>query len=150
MRQTQTFKCLKVVLRFQTDVSNKCNSCLLRGHMYLSFRCLALTWVICPLEKSNTSSLRSFRMIMLFWQRLSLVRLAPTMSLMNVGQCFGHSCFRIWTNALQNDKYFLTLQDNHLLFTSKKVPKVICCSPVPGSCSALLCKLLPSASEYAS
>ncbi|TNN60462.1 hypothetical protein EYF80_029313 [Liparis tanakae] len=58
-------------------------------------RCLAFTWVICPLEKSNTSSLSSLRMIMLFWQRLSLVRLAPTMSLMKVGQCFGHSCFRI-------------------------------------------------------
>lgn len=61
----------------------------------LSFRCLALTWVIWPLEKSNTSSLSSFRMTMLFWQRLSLVRLAPTMSLMKVGQCLGHSCFRI-------------------------------------------------------
>lgn len=68
-------------------------SLLMRSH--LSFRCLAFTWVIWPLEKSNTSSLRSFRMIMLFWQRLSLVRLAPTMSLINVGQCFGHSCFRI-------------------------------------------------------
>lgn len=33
---------------------------------YLSFRCFALTWVICPLEKSKTSSLSSFRMIMLF------------------------------------------------------------------------------------
>lgn len=66
--------------------------------MYLSFRCLALTWVICPLEKSNTSSLSSLRMIMLFWHRLSLVRLAPTMSLMKVGQCLGHSCFRIYTS----------------------------------------------------
>ena len=55
-----------------------------------------MTWVICPLEKSNTSSLSSLRMIMLFWHRLSLVRLAPTMSLMNVGQCLGHSCFRIY------------------------------------------------------
>lgn len=66
--------------------------------MYLSFRCLALTWVICPLEKSKTSSLSSLRMIMLFWHRLSLVRLAPTMSLMKVGQCLGHSCFRIYTS----------------------------------------------------
>lgn len=62
---------------------------------YLSLRCLAFTWVIWPLEKSNTSSLSSLRMIMLFWQRLSLVRLAPTISLMKVGQCLGHSCFRI-------------------------------------------------------
>ena len=66
----------------------------------LSLRCLALTWVICPLEKSNTSSLSSLRMIMLFWQRLSLVRLAPTMSLMKVGQCLGHSCFRIYQGAV--------------------------------------------------
>lgn len=61
----------------------------------LSLRCLALTWVIWPLEKSNTSSLSSLRIAMLFWQRLSLVRLAPTISLMKVGQCLGHSCFRI-------------------------------------------------------
>lgn len=65
----------------------------------LSLRCLAFTWVIWPLEKSNTSSLSSLRMIMLFWQRLSLVRLAPTMSLMKVGQCLGHSCFRIWAQS---------------------------------------------------
>lgn len=65
-------------------------------HADLSFRCLALTWVIWPLEKSKTSSLSSLRMTMLFWQRLSLVRLAPTMSLMKVGQCLGHSCFRIY------------------------------------------------------
>lgn len=65
-------------------------------HADLSLRCLALTWVIWPLEKSKTSSLSSLRMTMLFWQRLSLVRLAPTMSLMKVGQCLGHSCFRIY------------------------------------------------------
>lgn len=64
-------------------------------HADLSLRCLALTWVIWPLEKSKTSSLSSLRMTMLFWQRLSLVRLAPTMSLMKVGQCLGHSCFKI-------------------------------------------------------
>lgn len=42
---------------------------------------------------------------MLFWHRLSLVRLAPTISLINVGQCFGHSCFKIWTHTLQNLEY---------------------------------------------
>ncbi len=65
-------------------------------HTDLSFKCLALTWVIWPLEKSKTSSLSSLRMTMLFWQRLSLVRLAPTMSLIKVGQCLGHSCFKIY------------------------------------------------------
>lgn len=67
-------------------------------HTDLSLRCFALTWVIWPLEKSNTSSLSSLRMAMLFWQRLSLVRLAPTISLIKVGQCLGHSCFRICKN----------------------------------------------------
>ncbi len=33
---------------------------------------------------------------MLFVHRDSLVLLAPTMSLMNVGQFRGHSCFTIW------------------------------------------------------
>lgn len=72
----------------------------------LSLRCLAFTWVIWPLEKSNTSSLSSLRMIMLFWQRLSLVRLAPTMSLMKVGQCLGHSCFRIWEQSNVTTLFF--------------------------------------------
>ena len=39
--------------------------------------------------------LRSFRISILFWQTDSLVLLAPTMSLMNVGQFLGHSYLRI-------------------------------------------------------
>jgi len=64
-------------------------------HM-VSFKCLALVWVICPLEKSNTSSLNNFRIAMLFWQRLSLVLLAPTMSGMKDCQFFGHSLFKTY------------------------------------------------------
>lgn len=64
-------------------------------HM-VSFRCLALVCVIWPLEKSNTSSLRSLRIAMLFWQRLSLVLLAPTMSGINDSQFLGHSRFNTW------------------------------------------------------
>lgn len=60
-----------------------------------SFKCLIFVWVIWPSEKSNTSSLSSFMMTILFWHRASLLRLLPTISWMNVGQFFGHSCFRI-------------------------------------------------------
>lgn len=83
-------------------------------HADLSLRCLALTWVIWPLEKSNTSSLSSLRMTMLFWQRLSLVRLAPTMSVMKVGQCLGHSCFRICRHisALHGSKRTVSTDDD--------------------------------------
>lgn len=98
----------------------------------LSFKCLAFTWVIWPLEKSNTSSLNSFRITILFWQRLSLVLLAPTMSLIKVGQCFGHSCFSIWkakhpyVRYIRKAKHFITrlktlwtlayLDKNHIQF----------------------------------
>jgi hypothetical protein len=64
-------------------------------HM-VSFKCLALVCVIWPLEKSNTSSLRSLRIAILFWQRLSLVLLAPTMSGINDSQFLGHSRFSTW------------------------------------------------------
>ena len=81
-------------------------------HM-VSLRCLAFACVIWPLEKSNTSSLQwkrevsedntkhcmvylnSFKTIMLFWQSDSLVLLAPTISLINVGQLWGHSYLTI-------------------------------------------------------
>lgn len=102
---------------------------------HLSLRCLAFTWVIWPLEKSNTSSLSSLRMIMLFWQRLSLVRLAPTMSLMKVGQCLGHSCFRIWGQS------HVTI----LFFTLKKPKSLFFFLPVRGSCWVWKYKRPPSA-----
>ena len=50
--------------------------------------------VMASLLKSNTSSLKSFRMFMLFSHNTSLVLLAPTRSLMKVGQLCGHSCFK--------------------------------------------------------
>jgi len=65
------------------------------AHM-LSFRCLAFVWVICPLEKSKTSSLRSFKIAMLFWHSDSFVLLAPTMSVTKLSQFFGHSRFKIY------------------------------------------------------
>lgn len=40
--------------------------------------------------------LRSLSIIMLFWQRDSLVLLAPTMSDINEGQFLGHSYFKIY------------------------------------------------------
>lgn len=101
---------------------------------YLSLRCLAFTWVIWPLEKSKTSSLSSLRMIMLFWQRLSLVRLAPTMSLMKVGQCLGHSCFRIWREFRESELCITTLR-----VTSCQKHRTVC-SPARGSCSVSKCK----------
>lgn len=101
---------------------------------HLSLRCLAFTWVIWPLEKSNTSSLSSLRMIMLFWQRLSLVRLAPTMSLMKVGQCLGHSCFRIWGQRHVT-----------ILFFKLKNQKAFFFLPVRGSCWVWKYKRPPSA-----
>lgn len=61
-------------------------------HM-VSFKCFAFVCVIWPLEKSNTSSLRSLRIAILFWQRLSFVLLAPTMSGINDSQFLGHSRF---------------------------------------------------------
>lgn len=57
------------------------------------------TWVRCPIEKSNTSSDSSLRMIMLFSQRVSLVLLAPTRSGMKLGHLLGHSCFKTCTGA---------------------------------------------------
>ena len=69
-------------------------------HM-VSFKCFAFTCVICPLEKSNTSSLNSFRMIILFWHRLSLVLLAPTISGMKDCQFFGHSLFKTYEENAQ-------------------------------------------------
>ena len=50
------------------------------------------TWVISPREKSNTSSLSNFRMIMLFSHSVSLVLDAPTMSGMKLCHLCGHSC----------------------------------------------------------
>lgn len=67
-----------------------------------SFRCLALICVMFPEEKSNTSSESNFRMAMLFWHKLSLVLLAPTMSEMNDGQCLGHSRSRMSTRTMFN------------------------------------------------
>lgn len=65
-----------------------------------SFRCLALICVMLPDEKSNTSSERSLRMAMLFWHKLSLVLLAPTISGMKEGQCLGHSRSSIRTSTM--------------------------------------------------
>lgn len=62
----------------------------------VSFKCFAFVWVICPLEKSKTSSDKSFKMAMLFWQRLSLVLLAPTMSPIKDSQFLGHSRFNTY------------------------------------------------------
>lgn len=70
----------------------------------VSFKCFAFVWVICPLEKSNTSSDKSFKIAILFWQRLSLVLLAPTISLMKDSQFFGHSRFNTWYRR-NNDNY---------------------------------------------
>merc|ERR1719186_1510630 len=67
-----------------------------------SFKCLALVCVICPEEKSNTSSESSLRMTMLFWQRLSLVLLAPIISGMKDSQFLGHSLFKIATKIRFN------------------------------------------------
>jgi len=54
--------------------------------------------VLCRLSISTNSIegergtyLSSFRIIMLFWQRVSLVLLEPTISLIKVGQFLGHS-----------------------------------------------------------
>ncbi len=60
-----------------------------------SFKCCAFTCVMTPFEKSNTSSLSSLRISMLFWQRDSLDLDDPTRSGINVGHLAGHSCFRI-------------------------------------------------------
>lgn len=109
-------------------------------HADLSFRCLDLTWVIWPLEKSNTSSLSNLRIAMLFWQRLSLVRLAPTMSLMKVGQCLGHSCFRIWE---QCKEAALSVTGLLASLDSQRI-----CLPEQESCWAWRCKLPPSANEH--
>ena len=56
-----------------------------------SFKCLALVWVIWPELKSNTSSLSSLRITMLFWHNDSFVFEAPMMSGMKLSQFFGHS-----------------------------------------------------------
>lgn len=74
----------------------------------VSFRCFAFVCVICPLEKSKTSSDKSFKMAMLFWQRLSFVLLAPTISPMNDSQFFGHSRFRTWKKIKPNVWFGLT------------------------------------------
>lgn len=117
-----------------------------RRHADLSFRCLALTWVIWPLEKSKTSSLSSLRMIMLFWQRLSLVRLAPTMSLMNVGQCLGHSCFRIYMSP--EKKSSVSPASSHPVSRCSRVKQSNGYLPVQGSCWVLKCRLPLSANEH--
>ena len=80
-------------------------------HM-VSFKCLAFVWVIWPLEKSKTSSLRSLRMIMLFWHKDSLVLDAPMMSGMKLSQLFGHSRLRI---CKKTEKYFRNLKGLKLL-----------------------------------
>ena len=54
---------------------------------------LAGTCVSSPREKSKTSSLSSFRMIMLFSHSVWLVLDAPTSSGMNVCHLCGQSCF---------------------------------------------------------
>ncbi len=63
-------------------------------HM-VSFKCFAFAWVIWPCEKSKTSSDSSLSTCMLFAQRDSLVRDAPTMSVTKDGQFLGHSFFSI-------------------------------------------------------
>ena len=55
------------------------------------------TCVSSPLEKSNTSSLSSLRMIMLFSHSVSFVLEAPTMSGTKLCHLCGHSCFRTCT-----------------------------------------------------
>lgn len=50
-----------------------------------------------PREKSNISSLSSFRMTMLFSHSSSLVFEALTISVMKDGHLLGQSCFRICT-----------------------------------------------------
>ena len=91
-------------------------------HM-VSLRCLALVCVICPLEKSKTSSLSNFKMIMLFWQRDSLVFEAPIMSGMKLSQFFGHSRFNIYKKKLKCTSGRITisksnryLNENHVQF----------------------------------
>ena len=64
-----------------------------------SFILLTLSVTIWSLEKSKTSSLSSFRICILFSQRISDVLDDPTRSLMNDGQFCGHSCLRISTSV---------------------------------------------------
>ena len=89
------------VLEFSRTNWQSWNICPNSAHM-LSLRCLAFICVIAPMLKSKTSSLRSFKMTILFWQRYSFVRLDITISDMKDGQFFGHSYFRIWTKIMFN------------------------------------------------
>lgn len=88
--------CSEIVIKYLLTMTNiqRRKTCWNCEHM-VSFRCLALVWVIWPVEKSNTSSDSNLRMTMLFWHIDSLVLLAPTMSGMNDCQFLGHSLFRI-------------------------------------------------------
>lgn len=94
----------------QLTITNKHSkkTCWNSEHI-VSLRCLALVWVICPVEKSKTSSESNFKITILFWHMDSFVLLAPTMSGMNDCQFFGHSRFRIWRKCLVNNLCILVL-----------------------------------------
>lgn len=66
----------------------------------LCFSSRVFAWVSSPREKSNTSSLSSFRMCMQFSHSVSLLFAAATRSGTKLGQRAGHSCFSTPTSAM--------------------------------------------------
>lgn len=59
-----------------------------------------LTFVMSPLAKSNTSSLSSLRMTILFSHNVSLLLEAPTSSGMKLSHLCGHTCLTICTQKI--------------------------------------------------